>query len=866
MELKKVEINKFLAIFLVVILLAVNTVVSFAGGSSDTVAVPSQSSGLYANLTDIRGGTGIDKTAPVITEGGVDGSYALKAGTDSADFTRYLFGWRFAPSARASLPKKTPITVEMQVKLVSGNVKALYAGHFYSVAPKGDNNTNYTTEDKYSSADLSAEEYRTLTFTYEATENYNSQYVFINMTSSGGKGAVILIDNVKVYLADDEQKTNLLIGASLMMDAGNTAYDGGNRDVGSFDIIKMADVPFDNSPIEGVRYLPLEKIGYRTATVAPKASAEGEGVKGSYAMELGVDGKKLNEITFQGANRTGAFVSLESGYNYTVEFKIKLKSGTVSSFSVGMMECEGYSTTEFAAGGTLITDETSKHFGKWYYTGGTEYFYTLSGVDVENEWKFFRCEIKANRNDGNWKRLALKLVGESADTAVLIDELQIYRSDDENKTLIQYDDELEPTGLFDVVRNSYTSKKYEDSDTDYKYVPIRFTDWGFDTKEEIVSNINSAVPKIFNDGISASGNRLDEHNLIKPRLAEGEGIGGSYALVLGDDSVKNVNNYSAGFCYLGGTGALDINTKYTFNVKIKKQGTVDRLSIGFMEKSIVHYSFIALNNELDEDWVEYTWEYTTTDEGIKAWNYLYIAYSSLDGAKIYIDELNVYKTDDALKHARFPYGNFDYIDNGQAEKVNLSEEFPDGVAADMGTVNGNSDVVKTGVKARVMNCIEGDKSNGVLAFGFDSEKEAHNNYYKILNSTKPGGSYKISFKVLVQGEIDWAYIGFINSWQRYDYYGEGYTFNQYEHGKWTYVEYTVTDPADWLTGEGYRGIHIDFKGPAGTGMLIDDFKVTYVPMGDNAPNIFGNGSFEKQTDITYDNKVWSDIFIKREGE
>ena len=315
---------------------------------------------------------------------GYNGTHAMKYGTDKGSFYRYITRYRLE-GAMSKLAQNASITVEMKVKLVSGTVKALYAGNYRSSIAELDTNEDgeldaFTSKTYYTSDDLSTTEWKTLKFTREESEG-TSRWMFINLVASGNQGAVILIDDIKVYLESDEFKTNYFTSDNIWNNKVSQDCPSGNYYVGTFDIDR--GLTFDNTPVANTTYEP-DNVGARLSTVAPVISGAGEGVKKSYAMQLGVNATDFkNEVMFQAANR---IATINSGSTYTVEFKVKVKSGSVNYLKAGIYENNlgaSKSNYPFHVKGT----ELSK---KWQY-----YKYIISMGNGRSILRNTLCNIKS---------------------------------------------------------------------------------------------------------------------------------------------------------------------------------------------------------------------------------------------------------------------------------------------------------------------------------------------------------------------------------------------------------------------------------------------------------------------------------------
>lgn len=902
--MKKSTIFKLIAVVLCIGLLFSNLLHSVATQSTTPATVPAANSGLdpiYSaantagyylgsqttapgNDFDFRNGNGSHYSATVKAEAapsvtavgmGHNGSAALKVGYNKA-YNRYLFRYYISSSYRTTTIKANETyTIEMKVKPVSGSVSGIYTGFYYNYdqIPADIDNAQYTTAENYDSSDLAADKWTTITFTRSCPNAV--RWIFINITSADQNGGVLLIDDLKIYAANDASKTNLLTSDVLVSnkDADNKEVPlvAETANIGSFDIFK--GYAFDNTPYTDTSsLLPISNAGVREATIAPYISAKGEGVKGGYAFNIPVNDKFKNSISFQGANRSNKQLSLYWDTTYTVELKVRVKSGSIKSFNAGIYELYYAADQEMPGvpNGKYIDDKSNKNYGKWVYDSYKNYGLSLAGSELSSEWQYYVFEVTTNKNNKNWKRIVIDIEGNSADTVVQIDDLKIAVKGDTSGNYITYQDNsygyIPADGSFETFRNPFRTTTVDNTPVNgTKYVPYKLYDWtlAYNGTSVITRADNTAVPRIYNNS------NIESRTATKPRISGlGDGVKGSYALLLGDKNTPNIKDYEVGFYYTT-TGAFVPNTEYTFSVKLKKRGNIDNFRIGYknLNGAGTEYSLELTNEDFDQNggWLEYTWNYTTNSETTVHYGVIFFAYASATGGEVYVDDMTIYETLGIDTRNLFGWSTFDYTDLGQDKKVTFESSFPKGQTPDFrASAKNNKDSSGNGIVARVESYKDAKSGNGVLAFGFDKNKGCDVRYLNTLVATQPGRDYKVSFWVKVQGEVTHARVGYGDSWQKNRFYSPGYSFNQYEQGKWTYVEFTVNDPGDYPSNAGYRRLVIEFKAPAGSGMLIDDLRVIDVNYPGKSPNLTQYGTFERIDNGA--DLVWSDAFItKKEG-
>lgn len=782
---------------------------------------------------------------------GVDGSYAVKLDATNANSHMLAF-----QNASRTVLTDGKYRMEFKAKVTRGNLKYLKAGSINNA------DTSVNFYNLYVGAADAPKEWTYYTFEHiiDGTgANGKNSWNFLNIAyaAADAAGVTLLIDDLRLYFVNADGTETLCV------------YDDEVETDGSFDTAydktqTYEKLAVDNTADSSMTYLPVGSIPNGTTNTnkfrksAPALSALGDGVKGTYAMKIGAS-SVLNNAVFFKTEKIDAFAP---DTEYVMEAKVKVTSGTLKDLTIGLSEVkmDVNVPTTYTNASTKNTDTNSaKHD-----LIGHNYSLVVDGSELSNEWVHLKWTHKTSTASDVWKFLEIAYHSEGTTGAtLLIDDLKVYKKDDPYCEPIQYQYGLLADGSFETAKKSFVGKTVDNTaDPSVKHIPVTFN------ASTGVYNDSTSFPKVFD--VWAIEGQTFNTAAVAPRLTSlGGGVKGSYAMVIGNDSqvVTDDNKYIVKFAFPA-SSTLVANTEYTFKVKLKYTGAIDTFKLGFQDDATVdniNYSMYLFDYEMSNDWLEYTWNYTTqsVNTANAQGNLLCLTYTSdsTGGATVYIDDLMVYETAKGEDYNIFPQGDFDYTNLGQ-EKVVFTNTNPE----DQKPVF-RSSTCKDSNGAEAPRVVECNAHSGkyALAFGFDKTTAADSTYTVSILPTKPGGTYKVSFWVKVEGEVNNAYIGMMDSFQKYKYYQGMYNFNQYEQGKWTKVEFIMNDTATINDAKGYRFFIARFNAPAGSGMLIDDIRITDVTLGDDAPNLIEFGSFEK-FDVKLPTVTWSDRYTYKEGK
>lgn len=149
-----------------------------------------------------------------------------------------------------------------------------------------------------------------------------------------------------------------------------------------------------------------------------------------------------------------------------------------------------------------------------------------------------------------------------------------------------------------------------------------------------------------------------------------------------------------------------------------------------------------------------------------------------------------------------------------------------------------------------------------MKIGFNENSETSAEWMQQLVPSDPGDTHKVSFWIKVVGEVNTVQVSMTDSvWLTRTYEMD---FNQYEHGKWTKVEFYYTDNFTRYECVTYRRIKISVNAPAGSGVLIDNIETSRVGATYKL-NAFADYKGNFETYVDYPEINWSDRYTHKEG-
>ncbi len=591
---------------------------------------------------------------------------ALKVGYSGGGLSRYLLQFRYTDTYRTEFLAGTSYTVEMKVKKLSGTLGNLYAGHGVYLP------TGYISPDTYTDSDISSTEYTTLTFDYVAVnpstgENCGGRWVYINFTSADESGVELLIDDINIYATDDATKTNMFTSEKIMVNnvTGSKDYTGGTKLLGTFDKEEYTQYT-DNIPDEGIGYSydhriannsygeVGQKIANTNASVTtegndPKFTALGEGVKGSYAMEIGGSNAMSNYIV------TFAATKVTANTKVRVEADIQLVSGNVTTLDFGILASQ---TQEKA----FHSVDVSKLSDRWMTFSGTQTTVT-------------------NINTGTWVYFQFVLTAPEGGAILRVDNIKVYADGDKEKTPV-FNRPSDFNFDFDIA--SFTPIIKDSSESYYSSSLTPSGEWMYDVTldEETVPTTGGAKLVCMENAHS-----------------------GDYAMAIGYDDEKALTNYRARFGLrevLPGKRyrvslalAISGNSFGNFSVSLSSAiGISDTAEV--LVRGNGTYGDDSVLRFMPREWTEVSFDFyeggTMYDRG--SWSYLIFTLSDysygVGDSALFIDTVSINEIDEEgniIGPNIFVDGNFEYIPNTFDWESYESPYWSDGGATDFTFMN-----------------------------------------------------------------------------------------------------------------------------------------------------------------------------------
>lgn len=534
----------------------------------------------------------------------------------------------------------------------------------------------------------------------------------------------------------------------------------------------------------------------------PNLSIVREGVDNTYALKIA----GTDDAT---ATKSG-YIKLGSGTNtllkdteYTVSMKVK-KVGTVNSFISGI--------------------DTA-----WTPQRGTEF----KNADIkENEWTVWTFDVTPALNGDDVTGWCHVYLGWDIpkDSYLLIDDISVAAKTD-SYNVLSY-------GSFD--QNVYAEV-------------------GLNNDPIVGATYTQADPAAMNaDGIK---NKSDV------------GYKGSYGgqVVVNDAETKGIGSGVYGQLRFANVGTLETYTEYYIDFKVRKTGNITGFQMRVRERWQDHQAFMLTSPELvstylTEDWSHYIVKYKTNHDTVGAHSYVkFIAYGDTDAA-VYVDEVRVYKVEDASKTNILSNGDFDTVriavdvntewkDFGAFEQAAVDDNYledvyysPNGLISEKdgsynisefgGISNYGNRVLPKNENAAIQR-VGADGSFALTLKGNGVKQEAFITVGTKVNVMKLEKTYVISMDVKVTGTITTLTQSITHNWVT--------TIHDIPAtADWATYSYEITPLKDGAKDSGWNHIGIQWNAAADATIFIDNIKVIDKETGEN---LFPEGTFDNPKNV-----------------
>lgn len=389
-------------------------------------------------------------------------------------------------------------------------------------------------------------------------------------------------------------------------------------------------------------------------------------------------------------------------------------------------------------------------------------------------------------------------------------------------------------GSGNIARYSYTAaENAEAAQLNIGYLPAAVTDWSGRPSGD---GAFGEMPRSYKTAFSGT-----ERDTARPRISEeGEGANGSYALKIGAAGIA-ADDYEITLDFPG-KGVLSRKKEYTVSLWLKKSaGTAGEVRLGFREADKTEYKLTVSDSYLTNDWKEFSFVYKTGTQCAQNICRIAVAYSSVGGAELLIDNITVKRTDLSSDEEYFKAGSFDtvYYTGGDAPSPDPELSYlPYGIER----FSPVSNYIKADPKFALMNnhnaaVAEGEGVNGSCALRLGAGKI---NSYMLLGSAvsalKNGKEYLLSFRIRKESKISFFKIGYATNWTDYTLF-ELSDDTVSESYKYYGVKFLTKDNCEGS----WNHLILSFEAPEGGAVYLDDISLTDLN-GEN--ELFTKGSFD----------------------
>lgn len=540
----------------------------------------------------------------------------------------------------------------------------------------------------------------------------------------------------------------------------------------------------------------------------------GDGVNGTAGMKIGPTSKKISPRLGLGSEGehygTGA-TYFTKDTTYILSFKAK-KQGTVSDFSFEWNRSGSWTTSKVIA--VDLTDE-------W-----VEYKTEITITNVE-------CYLSGSTYKGGHNNLLLNCnVG--ADSYLYIDDIQFSKKG-ENSFNVLYWGSFDKYIVSDVDNTALEGVEYES-------YPLYYS-----------------TPSTYNDSAAVApvkdtaGNAVTDGHLSVSEL--GEGVRGSYAMVLAGAGTEVKNSPVIG------QQTLIAGKKYQVSLKAKvsENAVLTKFNVGIKKRwswngdTDTNNNILKYNANLDlgltladsngiaditTDWQKFTFTVDIRSGADDSYRYLYLNYNLNAGAKLYIDDVEIYEVGgDGIN--LFPNGTFGRIKSVAAidagDEIGLySAKWLD----EWDYYEGETLVNDYNFSANAMPSSLALSGKHVLAAGgiFDNSLPVSGRVGFEMTGIAPGKTYKVAFSLMLIGEVSGFTVrlsdggsGSVNLVERKSGIATGQGSKRYlEFGSELWQDYNFYFTSEAASIKNWPSFVFNMTGEAGSGFLLDNVSVQQV--------------------------------------
>ncbi len=784
---------------------------------------------------------------------GVDGTNGLKIEGEGKDIESYI---RLGNGANF-LDPATKYVLEFQVKSTV-NLDETEEGYLeYGVfsAWKSDNREVYSFEE--------ANVWETVSYTFVPSVNDSgvTGHCHVALLYNIPVGETLYFDNFALYTVTETTDESGNVTATVNRDINyfdrylsGSRYKyyaiGANR--GSFDWYEGGKVINGTATANTV---PIEKsdiplVNNETSAHPTNSQFDtmltinaGDGVNGSAGIKIGYTNGKVVTPRF-GLGAQGEQYGMGTNYfkvgdTYNLKFKAK-KVGTVTDvafeWKVSSPWCE----------------------------------HPIIAVDVSDEWVQYSVEIPMTSYDGNANGIIghnnLTLKCKVAENSYLyIDDIEFSKASDSNRNILDWGD-------FD----KYTVTSVDDTELD----GVTYEPYDFDIYNQ--GTVNTTYSEIFttdfvNTGSAALIPEDSEVNITNT------GVNNSYALELTGSGIERVISPCIGTYTMtyGDEFIVKFKMKVSdpakltmFNMGIRKRyawkDDIDGTYFKMKSGSNVSFGFMETNTEglsdvFSTEWQEYSFRIEPWIETGNSYKYIYLDYTLAEGAKAYIDDIEIYKVGDCVN--LYTKGNFERV--SAVSSIDAGDE----IGYYTSKYLNSSDGYYFDAKALPTSLAVSGKH--VLAAGdlFGENTDSLSTGGRVgfeLTGIAPGKTYKVSFSTIMIGEVTKLTASLSDGQMgQADFFGTNGIHSQstfdaanahklYASSDWQNYEFIFTSEAESIVS--WPALVFYCYGNAGSGFLLEDVSVQQVlPDGSLAGNQFRCEGFEipETPDADFSsNKFW----------